>query len=674
MKKIKAYIINIFKKPEIISIIFLAILSIANRYPLLSQISTHVYFNGADYNIYTWVLAWDCHAIEKFIFNNFWATNAMYPYPYVLAFSENLTGLLPIAFPIWILSHNPILTFNLTLLILLFSTAISSYLVLRKMIKSDLPALIGSVIFSFYPYNLWNFTIGHPHMVALMLLPIITYVNILYWEEDKIRYLTILVLLWIWNFLMSIYIGIMILLYLAIWNLIWFMREKEIFKFKKIVKWLIGISLVWVAMVPVFYIYYQVVRDMDAIRTLEHHLYYTGYAWSWFSVPPDNVIWGKFLKILPSPRFIFAEDAMFPGIIPFLLFIASYLIKDIPYWLKSLRIASLIIAILAIGPYMIGISEKVPMPYTLIWYIFPPLRALRNPQRLSVFVILGIGFIAAFVANKLIKKGRYGVALSLVILLLHYVETFTYSKVEEGIHPGIGNTYKKLKRKNNPRIMIELPMPSGWMSWVPMAKRQISWVEETRPLVNSTYHWNYVVNGIGGLWPPLQFQLGKELSKFPSKHTIALLQSLGIDTIIINERIYKNGVIKLINKMKQYKQLEFEYREGSISVWHLKEGQKAVKLVPQKHIKLINKANKLIIEVKDKNVQFIFNDKAAAKWKFPIAKGWKIIIETKSGSAKEYEWDTPAIFHNKNNHYELGYWNNLSKVLILIRSTKIELY
>jgi len=81
-----------------------------------------------------------------------------------------------------------------------------------------------------------------------------------------------------------------------------------------------------------------------------------------------------------------SEDAMFPGAIVFLIFIASYMIKKMPTWLKSLRTASVIMAILALGPYALGLSIKIPLPYIILWYIFPPLKALRNPHRLCIFV------------------------------------------------------------------------------------------------------------------------------------------------------------------------------------------------------------------------------------------------------------------------------------------------
>lgn len=632
-------------------IFFLIIICIANRYSLVAHISTKVYFNGADYNIFMWILAWDCHAIEGMKLKGFWSTNAMYPYPYVLAFSENLIGILPIAFPIWMLSHNPILTFNLTMHILMTLTVISSYIIFRRLVASEIAALMGAVCFSFYPYNLWSYTIGHPHMIGLMLLPVITYANLKYWREGRIKYLVIIVVLWLWNFLISIYIGILLLLFLGIWQIIWFIREKEIYSIGKIIKWCISIALVWIMMLPVFYIYYQVVNDMGGIRTLEHQERYTGYIWSWVVVPPDNFIWGRILKVLPSSRIMSAEDAMFPGVVMILMVIVSYFVKGMPAWLRSLRLGSVIIGILAMGPYAIGLPVKIPLPYGVVWYIFSPLRAIRNPHRLSLFVMLGFSFAVAYIINRLVKGYRNGLLVSVALLVLYCGETFTYFPSQEGLHPQAAARYRKLAVKEKPFVMIELPMPRRWSGWV----------LETKPMLNSTYHWNYIFNGISGLWPPAQYQVGRELKDFPSQHTVKLLQSLGINTVLINEGKYGKRLDRLLEEMNKVAQLHFKERIEGISIWYLDDGPKAVLFNPEKHLKLIcqkdsagNNIN-LLIEIHDELSEFIFNNKAPAKWKFPISELWKINIVGQNGEPLgEYEWDTPAIFHRKNNRREFN--------------------
>jgi hypothetical protein len=488
-----------------------------------------------------------------------------------------------------------------------------------------------------------------------MILPVITYVNLRYWEGGKTRYLVMLVVMWFWNFLISIYIGVLLSLYLGIWNIIWWLKERALFSVSKIIKWCVSVMIVWIMMIPIFWEYYRVVEDMGAIRTLEHQERYTGYVWSWLIAPPDNVLWHNIIGIFKHSRIMSAEDCMFPGVTVFLLFLASYMIKGMPEWLRGLRISSIILAILAMGPYALGLSVKIPLPYGLVWYLFPPLRAVRNPHRLSIFVLLGISIVAAYTLNEFLKEKKR-LAIGIIILVLYCIETFTYYNPVEGMHPEAAKIYHALQLKEKNRVIIELPMPRNWSGWV----------SETKPLMHSTYHWNYVFNGISGLWPPAQFQVGKELKNFPSEHTISLLQSLGIDTILVNENRYSKKLEILLKKMNETKQLRFIKRIGDVSVWYLEQGPKAADFNPNRHIKLICKKrinsilSDLIIEIKDEHNEFIFNWKAPARWKFPIAEPWKIeILDEKDKVIAERKWDTPAIFHNKNNHYEVGLGNGI---------------
>jgi len=263
--------------------------------------------------------------------------------------------------------------------------------------------------------------------------------------------------------------------------------------------------------------------------------------------------------------------------------------------------------------------------------------------------LLGVSIIAAYTLNVYLRRKKH-IAIGIVILVLYCCETFTYYKPVEGLHPMAAEVYRELKFEGKERVIIELPMPTRWSGWV----------SETRPLMNSIYHWNKVFNGISGLWPPAQFQVARELRNFPSKHTISLLQSLGINTIIINEDRFFKRLKGLLKKMNETKELHFIKRVGNISIWYLAEGSKAAYFNPRKHIKLIcekqpnSDLSNLIIEIKDEYNQFIFNWKAPARWSFPIAEPWKIEVLGDDKVIFEKKWDVPAIFHNKNNRYIIG--------------------
>lgn len=642
---------RMLRRPELWIVLFLLLFTLVNRWPLLSHLGTHTYYTAFDYCIYNWELLWNCHTLETMNLAGYWASNGMYPYPYAFAFSENMIGLTPFALPIWLLSRNPILTINLLQLLLMWLTAVATFFAIRKMIGGGLPALAGALIFSFYPYLSWSFTIGHPHILALMWIPLILYANWQFWQNGKYRYLFYIFLFWLWTFLISIYLGIFLTVFMVLWNVIWFLHERQLFTLNKIVRWCTAVFLAWALMIPVFLVYYNVTRDMGVVRTLEQQMQFTGNIWSWFSIPPDNWLWGQKLKILPPSRLMSYEDAMFPGLLTLLLFILSFFIKGMPKWLKSLRWSALFMAIFALGPFTLGIRWKLPLPFILLYYSFPPLWATRNPHRWGLFTVLIIGFLVAYLLKRLPNKPRY-TFLTLIMIAGIAFESWTYITPKEALHPGVTAVYQSLAEKNSKHIIAELPMGSRWSQW--------GW--ETKTLLTSTYHWQTVINGVTGLWPAVQFQLGKELKEFPSSHTIALLQALDVDRLVLNESKLRRRFPELLDRLGETKELQFLRRMDIHSVWSMKKGVSRIKLDPEVAFalstprKLAAGQATLSIEIPEAENKVIFNDKAPAQWKFPIARPWYIVEKTEKNTkpAQRHNWFAPGLFHARNFRFPLA--------------------
>ncbi len=639
------------RRPELWIVLFLLLFTLVNRWPLLTHLGTHTYYTAFDYCIYNWELLWNCHTLETMNFAGYWASNGMYPYPHAFAFSENMIGLTPFALPIWLLSRNPILTINLLQLLLMWLTAVATFFAMRKMIGGGLPALAGALIFSFYPYLSWSFTIGHPHILALMWIPLIMYANWQFWQNGRMRYLLYIFLFWFWTFLISIYLGIFLTVFMVLWNAIWFLHERRLFSLKKIVRWCAVVFLAWALMIPIFLVYYNVTRDMGVVRTLEQQMQFTGNIWSWFSIPPDNWLWGQKLKVLPPSRLMSFEDAMFPGLIALAFFIVSFFVKGMPQWLKSLRWSAVVMAIFALGPFALGIRWKLPLPFILLYYSFPPLWATRNPHRWGLFTVLIIGFLAAYLLKRLPKKPRYTLMAMMAIAGIA-LEAWTYMTPKEALHPGVTAVYQSLAEKDGKHIVAELPMGNRWSQW--------GW--ETKTLLTSTYHWQTVINGVTGLWPAVQFQLGRELKEFPSPHTISLLQALDVDRLVLNESKLRRRLPQLLAHMQETGQLQFLRRIDIHSVWSLQKGASRTRLDPDADFALSAPSQlaagqaTVCLEIPAAREKVIFNPKAPAQWKFPIARPWYIVEKNpgSSGTPRQHDWFAPGLFHARNNRFPLA--------------------
>jgi len=595
-------------------------------------------------------------------FSNYWKTNAMHPYDNALAFSETIIGLVPFACPIYAITKNNILTINITSLLLIWLTSSTTYIIFKKLFNDRLASLAGALIFAFYPWTMRQFTIGRIHMLSFFCLPIIFYANLRYWQTNKFKHLFLLSLFYLWAFLISVYIGIFLCIVLTLWNLIWFAKEKPLFIFSKIFKWLLAILIVWLLMTPIFFKYYEVSKSFGIPRTLEQQIRYTGPIWSWFTASSDNLLWGQIFKLLPVRRFDETpiENTMFPGFFALSFFLISFFIKKLPRWLNSLKWAGLITAIFAIGPYALGLKKPLPMPFLILWYIFPPMKATRNPHRFSIFVILIIGFLISYLLSTINSLKFKSISFKMIAIVFICLELFTYAIPKIHYPVNVLISYKKLNDLKNKAMIIEMPADSIFL--------------QTKALFGSTFYWHNTANGVTAIFPPLQYQIAHELFEFPSSHSIKLLQSINIDYIIIHpeEYIHKDLLnrLPLINGRKE---LELIDKIGNIIILKLIKGTPFQYINPQKDIHLLTPSifiegkSTIAIEVSSASNNIIFNPYAPVKFAYQSARPWFIYIKTDAD--KEYfkiPWHINALLHKFNSRIQIPLsLKNDTKLLIV---------
>ena len=649
LKRMRSTYLNGFKKKlndrfKLVDygvISFLFIITLVNRFWLLPNIATHV-FRGIP-NIYTWMALWNCRVLDTLNFSMYWTSNAMFPYPNAFAFSENMIGFTPFVYPLWKITGNPVLTINLLSLFLLWLTAVITYFILKSFNINRFTALIGTLIFSFYPWVLKMSSLGRFHMQGIMWLPVIVLANCKFWQTGKKKYLFMLFFFWLWTFLISLYLGIFLAVFLGTWNLIWYFYERELFPLKKIAKWCAAVLLVWILMIPIFLVYNQVSSGMGVVRSLESQVQYTGDIWSWFTTTDENWLWGQATRFLPgSTRDGIIENFMFPGFICLGLFIGSFFIRQMPLWLKSLKWTAISLIVLAIGPYILGIPWKIPMPFTLLWHIFPPLKATRNPHRLGLFVILCIAFLAAYVLTHINIKRKIPLVFKILLISAILFETITYVKPRQAIRRSTPLIYEELKEEAPSHIVIELPMNTA---------------VNLKALTFSAFHWNRIINGSSNYWPPLLGQLERELKEFPSDHTIQLLQALSVDRIIVHEnRTSQKQGYHLIKELRQRSELKFIKRIAGKSLWSLENGERFIPFHPGKHLelsgpsKLVEGQSILSLDLPLAREAVVFNRRAPFYSRFLSSKKWYIspVSNLTGHIQKPIEWKSPALFHRYN--------------------------
>ena len=149
------------------------LLTLLLTWPLPLHLTTAVPNDIGDPLLNAWILAWDAHALLTNPLNLFNA-NSYYPLPNTLAFSEHLLSTALLALPLQVFSREPVLAYNLSLLLTFPLSAFGMYLLtLRWLGRSPggrAAAFLAGAIFAFAPYRFA--AIAHLQLLTVQWLPL----------------------------------------------------------------------------------------------------------------------------------------------------------------------------------------------------------------------------------------------------------------------------------------------------------------------------------------------------------------------------------------------------------------------------------------------------------------------------------------------------------------------
>ena len=101
-------------------------ITIAATWPLARGLARDVAWDLGDPVLNMWILAWDCEQLRAILggdfsrFSTFFDANIFYPAPLTLAYSEHLIPQALQVLPVYLVTRDPILCYNLLFLVNLF--------------------------------------------------------------------------------------------------------------------------------------------------------------------------------------------------------------------------------------------------------------------------------------------------------------------------------------------------------------------------------------------------------------------------------------------------------------------------------------------------------------------------------------------------------------------------
>jgi hypothetical protein len=200
------------------------------------------------------------------------------------------------------------------------------------------------------------------------------------------------------------------------------------------------------------------------------------------------------------------------------------------------------------------------------------LNGLRAPARFGIVALCAIAVLAGLgmrVIQERVARQHGGaaaalVALVLVLLSAEYGNTgMTLARVAPD-PPDSRNVYVML-RSLEPGVVLELPRPNphalpGYDPWYAFWSRS---------------HWNPLVNGYSGYYPP---EYGRSLAnteRFPDSHSIAYLTALKVRYVIVHRSHFEDDddFVELVLRMSKWPELErfgrLEAPHGEVELFRL---------------------------------------------------------------------------------------------------------
>ena len=374
-------------------------------------------------------------------------TDAWYQFPIfyptrdTLTFSEHLLGLSVIASPIYWLTRDLVVTYNIVLLLTFPLCAMAMYALVWRLTGSAAGAFIAGLAFAFAPYRASQ--LPHIQMLATFWAPLALLGLHVYLDTGRRRWLALYGAAWVLQGAANGYALVMFSILVGLWTL-WFVIASR--------KWhallMIGLATVMAVLplAPVLYRYTTVHSYFGFVRGFSEIRSFSADVGALLCAPPSLTFWG-WVRVRCGP-----EGELFPGVAMLGLFLVGLVAMAVSAWQSTSvqtgnlvtlfrRLLVLVTAVYAVailvllisGPFMFEVGAlrvqatglRKPMQVMTITLILalalsPGVRAMVRQSRTMVFYILAavvtwllaLGPRITFMGNET-ARGPYEVLMSL---------------------------------------------------------------------------------------------------------------------------------------------------------------------------------------------------------------------------------------------------------------------
>jgi hypothetical protein len=489
---------------------------------------------GGDTRLVIWILGWDDHAILTG--HSLFDANMFYPAAASLQYSEHMLGLSLFTLPIYALTHNPVLAYNLVWLLAFVLNGAAMHALVVHYTGRHVAGLVAGVIFAFSFYTMQQAP-GHLQMLWMWLVPM----SLLLFERWMAQPSIPRAALWgaavLLQVLASWYVAVMVLLANALvvaWRFAMAPRGRWTARLGTIA----AIAGVSAAIVYPFARHYAGLEVPWAQESASNSA-----DWASYFVPPLNTIVGRWWTshISGTPRWIWGEQTLFLGWIASAIGAAGVVAMCQS---RAWRRVGVYAGIAALGFALSFGPHPTPRSAARLFDLFaklPGFSGIRAPGRFGVLVLLGLSVIAgtavAAAEQRRARATRIAVACLLPLMLLEwFVVDFPNGRPQPQEIPPI-------------YLNAELARAHAYVS-LPTFHATDHWFKIPDYLLFSTATWAPIANGYGRSEPPNYVHEVGHLEAFPGVNGARTLRQLGIDHVVLRSAEYPDGAAAILAEAK----------------------------------------------------------------------------------------------------------------------------
>jgi len=463
----------------------------------------------------TWRVAWIAHQIVRDPLHLF-DGNIFYPERLTLTYSDPVIveGLMGAPF-LWLGAHQ-LTVYTLLLLSGFALSGVTMYFLVRRLTGRRDAAVVGGVIFAVCPYRFEHYS--HLELQMAMWMPLVLIGLHRTMVTGRVRDGLLTGLSVAAQTLSSLYYGCYLAVYLVpVTFVLWLARGRPIAPLRALAA---GAVVAAMLTAPVA-VQYARNRSMLGERP--------DFAVAEYSATP-----GDYFEPHPRSRMYVAwstdgkpERQFFPGFAPMVL-------SAVALWppLNVVRLA-----------YAGGLAIAVDGSFgfngmTFHWLRdwIPPFRGLRVPARFAMIVSMTLAILASFGAATMFRRwSKWRVPLVACVLATVAIEPMPRLELEPvwSSPPDIYDTLSK----TSPVVLAELPV--GTNEWGVHF--------DATYIYFSTFHWQRLVNGNSGFFPPSYEEFMDRVRHFPTDRSIEYLRSRGVEYFTLHgefmsDRQYRRAV------------------------------------------------------------------------------------------------------------------------------------